>query len=228
MRNRRIDTRGKNLERLEPLELLERVVYLTAHGEPVEPLDQIQFKLRWNRGYAPAYDTPDRAEKWPWSFRRQGDRRNRGHSYGAGNRERRRKCRGRADIRFADYRRKSTRGVEESKKAKSKKKRGGGKENIKKPDSAIFQAPNKEVEKEMLSAQENDFVTRTGPGTPMGELMRRFWMPILLPEELPSPDGAPVRVRLHRCVRCVGRIYQQARTTVKESSRRRKGRLRGG
>ena len=48
----------------------------------------------------------------------------------------------------------------------------------------------------MLSAQENEFVTRTGPGTPMGELMRRFWMPILLPEELPSPDGAPVRVRL--------------------------------
>jgi len=25
----------------------------------------------------------------------------------------------------------------------------------------------------MLSAQENEFVTRTGPGTPMGELMRR-------------------------------------------------------
>ena len=26
----------------------------------------------------------------------------------------------------------------------------------------------------MLSAQENEFVTRTGPGTPMGELMRRL------------------------------------------------------
>jgi len=48
----------------------------------------------------------------------------------------------------------------------------------------------------MLSAQENEFLTRTGPGTPMGELMRRFWMPILLPEELPAPDCAPLRVRL--------------------------------
>lgn len=46
----------------------------------------------------------------------------------------------------------------------------------------------------MLSAEENKRLTRTGPGTPMGELFRRFWIPVLLSEELPEPDCPPVRV----------------------------------
>ena len=48
----------------------------------------------------------------------------------------------------------------------------------------------------MLSTADNEALTRTGPGTPMGQLLRRFWTPVLLEEELPSPDCAPVRVRL--------------------------------
>ena len=48
----------------------------------------------------------------------------------------------------------------------------------------------------MLSKEENELVTRVGPGTPMGEVLRRYWMPLLLEEELPEPDCAPVRVRL--------------------------------
>jgi phthalate 4,5-dioxygenase len=48
----------------------------------------------------------------------------------------------------------------------------------------------------MLSKEENELVTRVGPGTPMGEAMRRYWLPALLAEELPAPDGPPVRVRL--------------------------------
>ncbi len=48
----------------------------------------------------------------------------------------------------------------------------------------------------MLSKDENELVTRIGPGTPMGEAMRRYWMPALLAEELAEPDGPPVRVRL--------------------------------
>jgi len=48
----------------------------------------------------------------------------------------------------------------------------------------------------MLSRQENDLLTRTGPGTPMGELLRRYWIPALLSEEIPEPDCPPVRVRL--------------------------------
>ena len=48
----------------------------------------------------------------------------------------------------------------------------------------------------MLTQEQNERITRVGPGTPMGELMRRYWMPALLSEELSEPDGAPVRVRL--------------------------------
>jgi phthalate 4,5-dioxygenase oxygenase subunit len=48
----------------------------------------------------------------------------------------------------------------------------------------------------MLSAANNEKLTRVGPGTPMGEVMRRYWMPALMSSELPEPDGAPVRVRL--------------------------------
>jgi phthalate 4,5-dioxygenase len=48
----------------------------------------------------------------------------------------------------------------------------------------------------MLSHEENELVTRVGPGTPMGAAMRRYWLPALLADELPEVDGAPVRVRL--------------------------------
>lgn len=48
----------------------------------------------------------------------------------------------------------------------------------------------------MISAQQNELLTRTGPGTPMGETFRRYWIPALLAEELPEPDCAPVRVSL--------------------------------
>jgi len=43
---------------------------------------------------------------------------------------------------------------------------------------------------------DNELLTRTGPGTPMGDLFRRHWLPALLAEELPENDCPPVRVRL--------------------------------
>ena len=39
-------------------------------------------------------------------------------------------------------------------------------------------------------------LTRTGPGEPMGDLLRRYWTPILLASELPEKDGPPVRVKV--------------------------------
>ena len=48
----------------------------------------------------------------------------------------------------------------------------------------------------MLSRKDNEYITRVGPGTPMGELFRRYWLPALLSEELPEPDCAPIRLRL--------------------------------
>jgi len=47
----------------------------------------------------------------------------------------------------------------------------------------------------VLTKEQNDLLTQTGPGTPGGELMRRYWQPVALSEELPV-GGAPVPVRL--------------------------------
>ena len=48
----------------------------------------------------------------------------------------------------------------------------------------------------MLSVEDNQTITQTGPGTPMGDLFRRFWIPALLSSELEEPDGPPVRFKL--------------------------------
>ncbi|HXM57972.1 MAG TPA: Rieske 2Fe-2S domain-containing protein [Candidatus Dormibacteraeota bacterium] len=48
----------------------------------------------------------------------------------------------------------------------------------------------------MLRAEENEYVTRIGPGTPMGAMMRQYWIPAMLSSELPQPDCPPVRVML--------------------------------
>ena len=48
----------------------------------------------------------------------------------------------------------------------------------------------------MLSGDDNERLTRTGAGTPMGTFFRRFWIPALLSQELPEPAGPPVRVRV--------------------------------
>jgi len=48
----------------------------------------------------------------------------------------------------------------------------------------------------MLSEEDNQLLTQTNAGTPMGELLRCYWIPALLSEEIPEPDGSPARVRL--------------------------------
>src|SRR6202046_4805998 len=48
----------------------------------------------------------------------------------------------------------------------------------------------------MLKPEENERICRVGAGTPMGELLRRYWLPALLSEEVQENDGSPVRVRL--------------------------------
>src|SRR6266849_5521622 len=39
----------------------------------------------------------------------------------------------------------------------------------------------------MLSPEDNELLTRVGPGTPMGNLLRCFWQPFALATELPGP-----------------------------------------
>ena len=47
----------------------------------------------------------------------------------------------------------------------------------------------------MLTKEENDLVTQIAPGTPCGQLLRSYWQPAALSEELP-PGGPPIPVRL--------------------------------
>lgn len=75
----------------------------------------------------------------------------------------------------------------------------------------------------MLTKEKNDLITQTGPGTPMGNVYRSYWIPALLAEELPEPNCPPVRVQLlseyligfrdseRSCQRC---IANQARQTT--------------
>src|SRR5881628_3505215 len=48
----------------------------------------------------------------------------------------------------------------------------------------------------MLSREDNELLCRVGRGTPMGELLRQYWLPCLPSTELPGPDGPPKKVRL--------------------------------
>ena len=47
-----------------------------------------------------------------------------------------------------------------------------------------------------ISREQNEILTSTGPGTLMGDLFRRYWIPALIAEEVAEPDGPPVRVQL--------------------------------
>jgi len=48
----------------------------------------------------------------------------------------------------------------------------------------------------MLTAEENELLCRVEGDAPMGQLMRRHWIPACLSEEVAEPDGTPVRIRL--------------------------------
>jgi len=48
----------------------------------------------------------------------------------------------------------------------------------------------------MISREDNELLTRVGPATPMGAVLREYWLPVLHSVDLPARDGAPVRTRL--------------------------------
>lgn len=48
----------------------------------------------------------------------------------------------------------------------------------------------------MISKEDNETLTRIGPGTVMGDFIRSYWTPVLLCSEIPEKDGAPVPVRV--------------------------------
>ena len=48
----------------------------------------------------------------------------------------------------------------------------------------------------MITEAENVLLTRVGPDTPMGRMMRRYWHPVCATAQVAAPDGAPVRTKL--------------------------------
>ncbi len=48
----------------------------------------------------------------------------------------------------------------------------------------------------VLTRYDNETLTQTDSGTPMGEVMRRYWVPALMSNEIPEPDCPPVRVQI--------------------------------
>lgn len=48
----------------------------------------------------------------------------------------------------------------------------------------------------MLSKEENELLTQVGPGTIMGDMMREYWMPAMMSDEVLTRDGQPVRLKL--------------------------------
>ena len=63
----------------------------------------------------------------------------------------------------------------------------------------------------MLTAEENDMLTRVGPGTPAGELLRRYWHPVAIASEL--AEDKPEREKWVSCmiaVRIAAPLYRMA------------------
>ena len=48
----------------------------------------------------------------------------------------------------------------------------------------------------MLTPEDNDLLCRVEGAAPMGRMMRRYWLPACMSEEVADCDGAPVRVRM--------------------------------
>jgi phthalate 4,5-dioxygenase oxygenase subunit len=48
----------------------------------------------------------------------------------------------------------------------------------------------------MTDSAEIELIAHVGKGEPMGEMLRRYWIPAMLADELPDPDGAPKAIRL--------------------------------
>ena len=56
---------------------------------------------------------------------------------------------------------------------------------------------------------------RIGPSTPMGNLMRQYWLPAIRSDELPRPDSDPLRANDIAC--CTAGVFEQPRQVTLQS-----------
>ena len=58
-----------------------------------------------------------------------------------------------------------------------------------------------------MKAEQNERITRIGPGTPCGELMRRYWQPVALVDEFDPQLDARMALRPLKAVRLLGQDF---------------------
>ena len=68
----------------------------------------------------------------------------------------------------------------------------------------------------MLKREDNEALVRVGPGTVMGEYLRRFWLPALLSSELSKPDGDLVQLAACGDERVQQFVHGEARDRLRE------------
>ena len=65
----------------------------------------------------------------------------------------------------------------------------------------------------MTTKEQNDTLTQTGPGTAMGDLFRRYWVPALIATELPDSVSSPPTARRSSAFSRRNRSVSVARAT---------------
>jgi len=48
----------------------------------------------------------------------------------------------------------------------------------------------------VTTSKVNELLTRVGPGTPMGQMLREYWMPVMRSSRIAEPGGAPLAIEL--------------------------------
>lgn len=64
-----------------------------------------------------------------------------------------------------------------------------------------------------MKAEHNERLTRVGPGTPAGELLRRYWQPVALLDEFDPAQDPDMAIRPVRAVRVLGQDFVLFRDT---------------
>jgi len=59
---------------------------------------------------------------------------------------------------------------------------------------SMYQASKESVKN--FTREENESLTRVGPGTLMGNLFRQYWIPVTPAADMTEPGGRPIRVKL--------------------------------
>ena len=67
----------------------------------------------------------------------------------------------------------------------------------------------------MLTQEENDLFTRVGPGTPCGEMLRRYWYPVAIANELTDEQANTLTNLIQNDYKVEGDLRREVTGNVK-------------